>query len=775
MSPPGQLPFVASCILFDLFLMQTMNSNVFFSARRASLIGLYSIIFLLSGSSLLLAQRVSGRVVEREQSGKLSPLTGANVFWAGTTLGTTTDVEGRFSIARSSQSNRLIISFIGYLNDTLVVGAADQWEVVLRPTQRLEEVVIRGSATQVDRLSPMQTEIITTRALAKAACCNLSESFETNASVSVSYSDAVTGAKQIQMLGLNGNYIQSNVENIPTIRGLATTFGLNYIPGTWIQSIDVGKGIGSVVNGYESLTGQINVELQKPDAREKLYLNGYVNSFGRAELNLNLAHEINERWSTAFLSHASTLQHRIDNNGDDFLDLPLYTQLNAINRWKYQSDHWMVQMGVKALYEDRLGGQMQAQRGEQSATVYGFGNTLNRYEAFAKIAKLFPDKPYKGLGLILNASTHDSRSYFGFTPYDGKQNTLYSNLIYQGIIGNTNHTFKTGASYLLDDYNERYRDTTFLRTESVPGVFFEYTYAFLEKFTFVAGGRTDFHNLYGTQWTPRAHLRYALSPNTTLRASLGRGFRVPNPLAENYGNLVSGRVVRFMEAIRPEIAWNRGLSLTQEFNTGNMKGNIILDFYRTTFENQLVADFEHPGFTHFYNLDGESFANSFQVELNVEPLPRLEVKAAYRLFDVQQSLGRPFDESVLLPRMMISRDRVLFNAEYALPYDKWKFDLTVQWNGKRRIPTQDPMYVHTTYIGMPFQLAPAFFNVNAQITRTFPKWDLYLGGENLNNFRQLDPIVAADDPFGRRFDAGMVWGPVVGRMIYLGFRYKIKH
>ncbi|WP_247235301.1 TonB-dependent receptor [Telluribacter sp. SYSU D00476] len=734
------------------------------------LVGLLALL-----ASVAEAQRVTGTVYEQPSADtEKTPLIGASVFWAGTTLGTSTDASGHFSIPRSAQSNKLVFSFVGYVNDTLSIGAESEVEAILRSEQTLNEVVVQGNATTVDRLNPIQTEIITTRALAKAACCNLSESFETNASVSVSYADAVTGSKQIQMLGLSGTYIQTNVENIPTIRGLATTFGLNYVPGTWVQSIDIGKGAGSVVNGYESMTGQINVELQKPDTHEKLYFNTYVNNFGRAELNLNLAHQLNDKWSTGFLSHASTLRNRVDNNGDGFLDLPLYTQFNGMNRWKYQGERMMAQFGVKALHENRLGGQTSFQpelRGTYRA--YGYGSNVNRFEAFSKVAKLFPEKPYKGLGLVMNASLHDSRSYFGFTNYDGVQKTLYGNLIYQSIIGNTNHSFKTGASYLLDDYNEKYRDTTLARTESVPGAFFEYTYNNLDKFVLVAGSRVDFHNLFGTQLTPRLHLKYSLNPNTTLRASAGKGFRVANPLAEYYGNLVSSRAVVFREQIRPEVSWNYGASLTQEFDLGGMDGNIIVDYYRTDFQNQLVADFEHPGFAYFYNLQDKAFANSFQAEVNLTPIKRFELKLAYRLFDVKQTMGEPYGEQVLLPRMMISRDRVLFNAGYALPYDKWKFDVTVQWNGKRRIPNMDPGYDHTSYENMPTDIAPAFYNLNAQVTRTFPKWDIYLGGENLTGFRQMNPIIGANDPFGQRFDAGMAWGPVVGRTIYAGIRYKI--
>lgn len=738
------------------------------------------------------AQRVAGTIYERDAKDKKQPLVGVNVFWLGTSVATTTDSVGRFDIARAAKSNKLILSYIGFKTDTIKVSSESNFEIVMKSEGQLGEVVIRGTSSQIDRLNPIQTEIITTKALAKAACCNLSESFETNASVSVSYSDAVTGAKQIQFLGLGGQYVQTNVENVPTIRGLASTFGLGYVPGTWIQSIDVAKGAGSVVNGYESLTGAINVELIKPDAREKFYFNAYVNHLGRGELNLNLNRKVSEKWSTGFLTHASTLQNRVDNNSDGFMDLPLYTQFNGVNRWQYKSNKMMAQFGIKALTENRLGGQMGFKPNEHRGTAkyYGFGNNTNRIELFSKTAKLYQDKPYKGLGVILNASQHNADSYFGFANYEARQRTLYGNMIYQSIINNTNHQFKTGISYLLDDYREMYKDSLMTRTESVPGAFFEYTFNHLEKFTLVAGLRADYHNLFGAFVTPRLHARWQPFDHTVLRASAGRGQRTPNAFAEYYGYLVSGRTVRFYgddgravtsygSTIRPEVSWNYGISLTQTFHFFEKHWDLILDYYRTDFQNQLIADTDHatPLASHlyFYNLKGKSFSNSFQIELNTLLSKRTEVKLAYRLFDVWQTMGRPFGNAILQQRMMVPRDRILFNIGYALPYDKWKLDLTVQWNGKGRI-TNPLQSLAATVDGkqMPILYSQSFMNINAQASRAFKKFEVYLGGENLANFRQPNPIINAQDPFSKYFDAGQTWGPVVGRVIYAGIRVKVK-
>ncbi|WP_077921125.1 TonB-dependent receptor domain-containing protein [Spirosoma sp. 209] len=703
-------------------------------------------------------------------NGQRVPLVGATVRWLTTGVGTVTDSVGRFSLAGPSIPARLLISYVGYRTDTVAVTDPAALVVAsLRAEQTLQEVTVSGAPGQIDRMNPIQTELITQRTLAKAACCNLSESFETNASVSVSYADAVTGARQIQFLGLGGQYVQTNVENIPTVRGLATTFGLNYIPGTWITSIDVGKGAGSVVNGYESMSGQMNIELQKPDDPNRLFLNGYVNSFGRLEGNVNWSQPLSPKWSVGVLGHASTLRTEIDQNNDGFRDLPFYTQLNGVNRYKYSSDRFMTQFGVKALYEDREGGQLS----RLGSSRYRFGNTTRRLEFFSKTAKLYPEKPYKGLGLILNALHHDQTANFGFRPYTGQQRTVYANLIYQSIIGNTNHTYKTGVSYLLDDYREQLGATPMNRTESVPGLFAEYTYTDPERLVLVLGGRFDYHNLFGAQWTPRAHLKYSFSPDLTLRASAGRGFRVPNLFAENFGYLVSSRVIINDAQLRPEVSWNYGVSLSQDFQLFGKKASLVLDYHRTDFREQLVVDVEHPRELHFHNLYGKSFANSVQAELNYQPFRRTEVKLAYRLFDVRQSMTVPSEDTLLLPKMMIPRDRVLLNVGYALPYDKWKVDATLQWNGRRRIPYLREG-LDADYSDVPIEYAPSYVNLNAQLSRAFRSgWEIYLGGENLTGFRQLSPIVAASDPFGPDFDASArVWGPITGRMVYLGFRFK---
>ncbi|NBA87419.1 TonB-dependent receptor plug domain-containing protein [Emticicia sp. CRIBPO] len=726
------------------------------------------LVFILLASADLMAQNVQGTVRDKSSAG----LPGVMVHWKGETAGTVfSDEKGQFSIAKKTDNQFLVFKMLGYSPDTVLVSGDGPLTIILKEeTSDLNEVVVKTRASSIDALSPLHTEIINAKTLAKAACCNLSESFETNASVSVNYADAVTGSKQIQLLGLSGLYVQSNIENIPSIRGLASTFGLNFVPGTWIQSIDLVKGTGSVVNGFESMIGAMNVELQKPDNSEKLYLNIYANHLGRGEVNLNLSRKLTPKWSVGLLTHGSALKTNIDNNGDGFLDLPKYDQVNILNRWKYSGERFMAQFGVKMLRDTRMGGQKGFESRGSTPGLYGFTNKTNRVEFFSKTAKLFPEKPYRGLGLILNGTWHDSESYFGFKPYLATQKSFYSNLIYQDIFGTTMHTYKTGLSFQADNYDEKYGAILLKRNELIPGAFFEYTYNYLDKTVLVAGIRSDYHSIFGNQISPRIHFKQEVGKNDTWRVSFGKGFRVPNPLAEYFGNLVSSRQVVFVDPIAPEVSWSLGTSWIKNMGKYTISGEL----YHTRFEKQQIADMEHPGYIYFYGLDGKSRTTSALIELNYGPSNNWEFKAAYRFIDSKQTLGKPNGENVLVEKMFLNRDRVLLNAAYALPYDKWKFDLTLQWNGKRRIPNASPTYDHMSYQNMPYETAPAFANLNGQITRTFVNWDIYLGGENLTNFKQKNPIFDPGNPFGGNFDAGMAWGPVVGITVYSGVRYKIR-
>lgn len=722
---------------------------------------------------------IKGVVLESNKKGVFHPLFGASVVWLHSGTGTATDSSGVFSLAHIGTETRLVVSYAGYKPDTISVSDLKELKIILASGKQLNEVLITSKqrSTYLSALNPVRTQIMGEKELFKAACCNLSESFETNPSVDVSYNDAVTGSKQIQLLGLSGNYTQLTVENLPGPRGIATPLGLNSIAGPWVESIQLTKGTGSVVNGYESIAGQINVELKKPEKSEQVFANVYVNDFGKTDLNVNLSQKIGSKWSTALLLHDDFISNAtVDFNKDGFRDLPTGNQFSLVDRWKYDNGKgFLTQFGIKVLNDKKTGGETSynAATDKFTSNKYGLGIDTKRYEAFGKIGYVFPGKKYKSAGLQLTAIDHQQNSYFGLTKYDAQQKSFYSNLIYQSIINNTNHKFRTGISFLYDNYNEQFNANNYKRTEIVPGAFFEYTYDYLTKLSVVAGIRTDHNNLFGWFVTPRINIKYEPVKGTILHASAGRGQRTANIFAENTSVFVSARQVNILNAsagkaygLDAEVAWNKGISVDQKFKLFTRDAMLSVDFYRNDFINQVVADVENVRAVNFYNLKGKSYSNSLQAELNFEPIKKLDVRIAYRYFDVKTTF-----DGKLLQRPFIAEHRAFANLAYAV--GGWKFDYTVSYNGKKRIPgtqSNPPQYQREKY-------SPQYVSMNTQITKTVGKkypMDFYIGAENLTNYFQKNVIVSAEQPFSPYFDASLVWGPVSGRMFYAGWRLKIK-
>lgn len=731
----------------------------------------------INSTKIKLPVQIKGVVVEINKKGDFIPLHGASVMWVGTNIGTLTDSTGIFKVNFTGQNNRLAISYSGYKPDTISISDLQELKIILASSGSLKEVRVTAKqwSTYFSAINPIRTQFMNEKELLKAACCNLSESFETNPSVDVSYNDAVTGSKQIQLLGLSGNYTQLTVENLPGPRGLATPLGLNSIPGPWIEGIQLTKGTGSVANGFESIAGQINVELKKPQQSEKLYANFYVNDFGKTDVNLNLSQKIGKKWSTGFLLHDDFFGNKkLDFNKDGFRDLPTGNLFSAINRWSYDNSKGLIsQFGIKYLDDKRTGGQVNYNSSTDKFTSNNYGLEINtkRVEGFAKIGYVFPQKKYKSVGLQLSAFDHKQDSYFGMTTYNGHQQNFYSNLIYQSIIKTTAHKFRTGLSFLYDNYNENFKANNYTRKEIVPGAFFEYTYT-TEKFSAVAGIREDHNNIYGWFTTPRLNVRYEPVKGTTFRASIGRGQRTANIFAENNSVFASARQVNIVSAgsgaygLQPEVAWNKGVSLDQKFKWFHRDAMLGVDFFRNDFKNQVVVDLENAREVNFYNLKGKSFSNSLQSELSFEPYQKLNIRLAYRWFDVKTTYGNQ-----LLQKPLIAKNRAFTNIAYEI--NGWKFDYTISYNGVKRIPstTDNPtMYQKDNY-------SPSYVLMNTQVTKTFGKenlMELYAGAENLTNFYQKDAIISAAQPFHQYFDASLIWGSISGRMFYAGWRFKIK-
>ncbi|MDT0559227.1 TonB-dependent receptor [Ichthyenterobacterium sp. W332] len=725
---------------------------------------------------------IEGVITEVNSDNKSVPVVSANIYWLNTTVGTVTDKDGRFSIAYKPSYSKLIISYVGYKTDTLTIDNPKFIKHTLTPSDELDTVMIvnRKKATSKSYLKATNTFTVSSDELLKAACCNLSESFETNPSIDVNFADAVSGTKQIKMLGLTSPYILISTENIPSIRGASQAYGLSFIPGTWVESIQITKGAGSVVNGYESMAGQINAELQKPSKDYKLFVNAYVANSERLELNTHFNTQVSDKWHTGLYLHGDLLNEKHDRNNDNFLDMPLFKQINVMNRWQYTNAEKGIVSFINARYllDEKQSGEVNFNPDTDQLTTNAWGSEINteRFEISGKLGYVNPELPWQSLGVQVAFSNHQQDSYFGLRRYDIQQNSLYSNLIYNSIISDSRHKIKTGVSFTYDSYDELVESTNFERIENSVGAFFEYNYDDLEHLNLTAGVRADQHNRLGFFITPRLHLRYTPWEKSALRASVGRGIRSANIFAENQNLFATSRNIIIENAngkiygLDPEISWNFGVSYLQGFNLFNRKADVTLDFYRTDFQNQVVIDWENPQEISFYNLKGESYANSFQIEFNYNVFEGADLRMAYKNYDVKTQYNSGKKVRPLTPE-----HRVFVNIEYKTkPKEngaRWKFDTTFNWLSEQRYP--DTSMSPAQFLQP--ELSPTIGTLNAQITKVFSsKFEVYLGGENISNVRQPNPIIGANDPFGSNFDSTFVYGPIFGSMYYAGLRFKIK-
>lgn len=743
------------------------------------------------------AEEINGRVFFNTD-GKQEPASFAAIAWLQGKTSVDANADGVFAInVKKAKEVTLIASFIGYTKDTVVVikngvnlFPDGNITFTLKDENELNTLVVTGKqeANYLSKMNPIRTEVISAAGLCKMACCNLAESFENSASVSVGYSDAITGAKQIRLLGLSGSYTQMLDENRPVMRGMASPFGLSYIPGQWLESIQIAKGPSSVINGLEAITGQINMEHRKPTAENPFFLNLFLNSNLRAEANVASSLKLNDKWSTVIMGHASLDSKKHDGNHDGFRDEPLTRQFNFDNRWLYMASSGVqVRFGAKFLNDQRIGGQMDYAKGmNDSAEAYDkgiWGSEIHNtgVSSYLKIGIPVNEDQSKNIAFVADYSYYKMDSGFGLKNYGGHQNNGFFNAMYQDEV-NENHKFTLGLSFHYDNMKEILLDGVAIgnkipvqnmisnkidlgRVESAGGVYGEYTYTLSDKITAVAGVRLDYSSLNGWLFAPRANIKYAFNPNSVFRLTAGRGYRTPNIIADNLGVLSTGRAIKLEEDIKMEDAWTFGGNFTQYFKLGASTNSYIsFDYFRSSFNNQMVIDWDKnyndnvdlaTNSISIYNCHGRSFTDTYQVDLSLEPFKGFTTMLTFRYTNAKIHM----DNQGLVDRPLTSKYKGVLNLQYATNLSKWVFDVTAQLNG----PSIKPQFLG----GGESASYPMLY---AQITRKFKGLDVYIGGENLTNYTQKDPILNYDRPFSSNFNASMIWGPLMGTMVYAGIR-----
>ncbi|MGN0214567.1 MAG: TonB-dependent receptor plug domain-containing protein [Muribaculaceae bacterium] len=626
----------------------------------------------------------------------------------------------------------------------------------------LGDVVVSASNGMRSKYLVSNTELIGQSQLRRAACCNLGESFTTNPSVDVSYSDAATGAKQIKLLGLGGTYVQMLTENVPNLRGASIPFSLGYVPGPWMQSIQVSKGAASVKNGYESITGQINVEFLKPQGTDGVRGNAYLDSKLRVEANVDGSVHINDELSTALLLHYEDRQSSHDANHDGFMDMPKLRQFNVMHRWAYVSSSFISQLSMRYLNDSRQSGMSTHHEFMGDMPRYAVDLDVNRFEGQWKNAFMFDDGHNSSLALIVHGSWHDANNLFGITRYDVTQKNGYAQLMYETDINEANN-IAVGVSVNHDCYDEVIEGERIVTgggadKETTSGVYAQYTFKHGEKFTVMPGVRWDYSSLFGGFVTPRIHAKYSPSNAFTVRASAGKGYRTPHALAENVWMLASGKTFFVDNNLRQEKAWNMGLSLGFNLPVAGRNMELNAEYYYTTFDNQMIVNVDGAkgiNTVSFENLSGKSYSHTVQVDATYPLFDGMSVTAAFRYND-----SRSTYDGVLRRRPLTSRYKGLLTLSYKTAMDIWQFDVTAQMNGKGEL-----------YDGTPY---PTYFGLQAQITREFRLFSVYMGGENLTNYRMKNPVINASNPWSSSFDATQIWGPMDGAMAYIGVRLKFE-
>lgn len=742
---------------------------------------MYRLILLVLLPILSFAQSsVQGKITDKENN----PI--ANVKITIPELNSTflSDASGTFSLIQGNKTVLLIVEKEGFQKLEIQQSCTADFTLQLEKNaveSNIETVkVVKNQKTLGRKQKAVtNTQNLSQGELQKAACCNLSESFETNPSIDVNFSDAVTGNKQIKMLGLNSPYILMSEENIPAIRGALQSTGLNFIPGTWAESIQITKGAGSVTNGYESISGQINYELLKPQKEDPFFANVYAANDGRYEMNTHFANKYSDKLSSLVLLHGNTRNSKNDMNDDGFLDNPLGKQVNILNRWQYNNiEKGIVSfLNIKYFKDEKNGGTVN----QDASDPLSWMSKVNtdKVELSHKLGYLFPDMPFQSIGFQQAFQYNKMNSQFGANQHQINHKSYFSNLLFNSIINNTKHKFITGINFNYDGYQENLQvnfTRNYDRIDTSIGSFFEYSFDNQNNFSFVLGARADKHNRLGLFFTPRAHVKYNPFEKTTLRFSAGRGKRASNIFVENINVLASSRAIVVNDengklyGLNPEIAWNYGTSLIQKFYLFGKENEIVVDYYKTDFSNQIVVDLENPRQVTFSNLKGKSYAESFQIEWNITLMTHLNVRTAYKYLNVKTDYA-----TGLLEKPLQAKNRFFANIAYETHILKkgqqWKFDATFNWIGEQRLPST---LANPVQYQMP-AYSPSYQLINTQVTRTFSStFEMYVGAENLGNFKQNNAIIAADNPNSPYFDSTMIYGPVFGKMFYAGLRFKIK-
>lgn len=731
-----------------------------------------NLLFIILGIPFLgITQNVTGYILDENNA----PLEGASIHsLEEPSIGVMTNQKGYFELLVGSKTTQMIFDYIGYQSDTLSLKS--YFFLNLKPTSQKSVVITELTAGAFQsKASVGQVEIISAKEFSKAACCDLAGCFGTQGSVRVETNNVLTNTKSLSLLGLRSTYNQVLIDGMPLFNGLSNIYGINTIPSAVIKKIFISKGTASGIQGYEGIAGQINVITNDYDSVNKVYVNTYVNSFLESQFNVLSNYSLGKFTKGIFGLHTTQMHNNMDRDDDGFLDMPKTERYSFSNKLifdynaKKQHQSTFYISGIK---ENKLGG-MSSYRSIKDtikSNTYGVAVDYSELKSYFKHAYLISEKIL--LKTQLSGFYHKQESWFGLLNYKALQTNIYGN-IEMDYKYNKDNKFTVALSHRFSNIEEKIRfnnsDTIrkyngqYLNNWNVTGLLLENNNVFLEdKLVLLTSLRIDYYNR--VRYTPRFLLRYIPNEQHTLRYSIGTGWRIPTVFSDYQSVLGGNRNVVFSENPDVEQAINTGISYGYEWDIGVNHFSLNGDYYHTYFKNQYVGDYlSSSSQVLFYNQKNASFTDVAQLDFNAILNKRIEFKLNYNYTNAIITINGTKENQVFIPK-----HRLLGSLSYHLEH--WQFDFQGHWNGRQHLPntSSNPLkYQRGNY-------SPGYFNANTQVTYKVKVLELYLGCENITNFRQIRPIVAWQEPFSTYFDTYSTWASNKGIEFYFGLRWFIK-
>ncbi len=723
-----------------------------------------AIICLIVQYASLHAQALMGNVLDEHKQ----PIIGAILQWQETGVTSTTNENGYFRIERKHSEHKLIVSFIGYQKDTIEIKDSSLFELVtLREGIELAAVQVESQrkSNTFSRLNPLNIEALEEKEFKKAACCSVAESFQTSNAVDISYNNAATGNKEIQFLGLRGLYTQLLIENRESFGGILSSMGYEFIPGTWLEQVNIQKGASTVKNGAQSMAGAINIQLKKPFKDDPAFINLFGDLHGRYEANVHLNKKWNDRQSSGLYLNGAFQSKSRDHNGDFFQDEAKINRINGLFKNILFGHVFEGQINGQALYEERNSGQI------QSDNPYVIKQKVHHFNLFGNLGYVRFDKENQSAGSIYDISHSRIDAIYGNQAYKANETRASFQLLYNHPFGYGRHQLIMGPNGSIHRATEEAFQQKWKYDEQVLGLFFEYTYKSStdpgHRFSASLGMRNEWIRNSQPMFIPRASLRYLFAEDWTFRASIGRGYRFQRLFADHAAYFASSKQWIIESPPSIEKSWNTGFNIVGKPYLNGREAEINVDAYLTWFDDQVIADVDQDYTKIFlYNLNGNSRAYQTIATISYPVLSWMNVKIGGKYTDTRAQYKEGFKQVPLFPKF-----RGLISIDLESSNKKWLVNISSNYVGEMRLPDKEnvPNDILHGHVGF----SKPYMLLQTQLNWISRSWELYAGCENLLNYTQHTAIIDAANPFGNYFNAAEIYAPVSGIKPYLGIKWRI--